>query len=282
MTNLDQFESTFKSADKARFVYEPVSLQKLLLVTDTEESVASGFKSSVEQLLNSAAGVEGIETSVVLGGDFDQISSLLEQIGQHQPDLICTYRNLHVEAADYPYSLGGYLDVLTQVSEIPVLVMPHPRFAGSPTSTQSVMAITDHLTGDDHLVSCATALTSSGGTLFLTHVEDLTTFERYIETIAKIPEIDTSTAQQALLEQLLREPRDYIASCSEVLTSRGLPFQVQSLVSVGHHLADYRRLVEEHNVDLLVLNTKDEDQLAIHGLAYPLTIELRETPLLLL
>ena len=116
----------------------------------------------------------------------------------------------------------------------------------------------------------------------MTHVEDLATFARYIETIGKVPEIDTSSAQQFLLEQLLREPRDYIDSCTQVLGSQGLPFQVESHVSVGNHLADYRRLVEEHDVDLLVLNTKDEDQLAIHGLAYPLTVELRRTPMLLL
>ena len=282
MTNLDQFESTFKSADKARFSYESVSLQELLVVTDGDEEMASGFRSNVEQMLMGATGIESLELSVVMGADFDKISTLLQLIDERQPDLVCTYRNLHVEAADYPYSLGGYLDVLTQVSTTPVLVMPHPRFDACPTSTQSVMAITDHLTGDDHLVSFATALTAAGGTLSLTHVEDLATFERYIETIGKIPEIDTSSAQQFLLEQLLREPRDYIDSCTEVLGSQGLPFAVKSHVSVGHHLADYRRLVEEHDVDLLVLNTKDEDQLAIHGLAYPLTVELRRTPLLLL
>jgi hypothetical protein len=30
------------------------------------------------------------------------------------------------------------------------------------------------------------------------------------------------------------------------------------------------------------MNTKDEDQLAMHGLAYPLAIELRTIPLLML
>ena len=35
-------------------------------------------------------------------------------------------------------------------------------------------------------------------------------------------------------------------------------------------------------VDLLVMNTKDEDQLAMHGLAYPLAVELRQIPLLML
>ena len=136
-------------------------------------------------MLTGATGIESLELSLLLGDDFDKISTLLQLIDERQPDLVCTYRNLHVEAADYPYSLGGYLDVLTQVSTTPVLVMPHPRFDACPTSTQSVMAITDHLTGDDHLVSFATALTTAGGTLSLTHVEDLATFERYIETIGK-------------------------------------------------------------------------------------------------
>lgn len=282
MTNLDQFESTFKSADKKPFSYETVSLRKLVLVTDGDQQLASGFRNKVEQLLGSAAGINSAEFTLLLGEDFDHVDRLLEQIAPLQSDLICTYRNLHVDIADHPYSLGGYLDVLTQVSSTPVLVMPHPQDTNPVTPTQSVMAITDHLTGDDHLVSYAAALTATAGTLFLTHVEDLATFDRYIETIAKIPEIDTDSARQLLLEQLLREPRDYIASCSEVLTRRGVPFRVESIVSAGHHLADYRRLVEEHHVDLLVLNTKDEDQLAIHGLAYPLAIELRRTPLLLL
>ena len=282
MTNLDQFESTFKSADKRLFSYETVSLRKLLLVTDADQPLATSFRSNVEQLLGSATGIANPELDLLLGSDFNHVDRLLEQVTQHQPDLICTYRNLHVDIADHPYSLGGYLDVLTQASPIPVLVMPHPKYNHPATPTQAVMAITDHLTGDDHLVSYAAALTASGGRLFLTHVEDLATFERYMETIAKIPEIDTDSARQLLLEQLLREPRDYIDSCSQVLTGREVPFRVESIVSAGHHLEDYRRLVNEHHVDLLVLNTKDEDQLAIHGLAYPLAIELRRTPLLLL
>ena len=51
---------------------------------------------------------------------------------------------------------------------------------------------------------------------------------------------------------------------------------------MGHHISDCQRLIERHHVDILVLNTKDEDQLAMHGLAYPLAIELRQLPLLML
>ena len=41
-------------------------------------------------------------------------------------------------------------------------------------------------------------------------------------------------------------------------------------------------LAEKHDVDLLVFNTKEEDQLAMHGVAYPLAVELRRLPLLML
>ena len=57
---------------------------------------------------------------------------------------------------------------------------------------------------------------------------------------------------------------------------------VADVVTFGHQLIDYRRWIDEYDVDLLVMNTKDEDQLAMHGLAYPLTVELRSTPLMLL
>ena len=58
--------------------------------------------------------------------------------------------------------------------------------------------------------------------------------------------------------------------------------KVEHLVVFGSHLSEYKRLIEEHEVDLLVLNTKDEDQLAMHGMAYALAVELRQIPLLML
>ena len=61
-----------------------------------------------------------------------------------------------------------------------------------------------------------------------------------------------------------------------------MDIHVESAVTLGHHIADYTRLVEEHKIDLLVFNTKDDDQLAMHGLAYPLAVELRQIPLVML
>jgi len=200
--------------------------------------------------------------------------------------LICTYRNLHLAIPDFPHSLGVFVDVLTQVVAMPVLLLPSPRMLrdgrAKLNSPDVVMAVTDHLTGDDHLVSQAAFFANPAGRLFLTHVEDEATFKRYIETIGKIPEIDTDHAREAILEQLLKEPHDYIRSCREVLKEADPDLDIQELITAGHRLSDYKRLIDEHDVSLLVMNTKDDEQLAMHGVAYPLAVELREIPLLLL
>ncbi len=166
------------------------------------------------------------------------------------------------------------------------MLLPHPEAERSAEhsikNTDTVMAIADHLTGDHRLVNYALRFTENGGTLWLTHVEDEATFGRYMEIISKIPTIDTDEAREAVREQLLKEPQDYIDDCVEVLRAAGTHVKVEHLVVFGHHLSEYKRLIEQHTVDLLVLNTKDEDQLAMHGIAYALAVELRQIPLLML
>ena len=81
---------------------------------------------------------------------------------------------------------------------------------------------------------------------------------------------------------MLKEPIDFIQSCRDKLGQYRTSLHVEEIVVMGHRLDTYRKLVETHQVDLLVINTKDEDQLAMHGLAYPLAVELREIPLLML
>ena len=113
-------------------------------------------------------------------------------------------------------------------------------------------------------------------------LEDERAFEHVINTISKIDNIETDPAREAIQHQLLKEPADYIKSCRAVLKEHDLSITLDAHVGMGHRIAEYRRLITEHEVDLLVMNTRDDDQLAMHGLAYPLAISLRETPLLLL
>lgn len=284
MTTIDQFESVFKASDKPAFAYERVDIRSALVITDMDADDSGKFAEHVRSFLSILESTGQPQWKDVCGADFSSVNQLIEQVRELEPDLICTYRNLDEPAREFPYSLGVYIDVLTQATSIPVLLLPHPKDVsdGSLTGAKSVMAITDHLAGDDRLVNYASSLTTKGGTLLLTHVEDEQTFERYLDAISKIPSIDTESAREEILEQLLKEPRDYIRSCREVVKAESLGINVDEIVTVGHNMADYRRLVEKHRVDLLVMNTKDQDQLAMHGVAYPISVELRETPLLLL
>ena len=57
---------------------------------------------------------------------------------------------------------------------------------------------------------------------------------------------------------------------------------VDAIVAYGHKLADYLGYVDELQINLLLMHGTDEDQLAMHGLSYPLAIELRQIPLLII
>jgi len=284
MSKVDQFESAFRSAAKQVFTYQPIVLERALIVTD-RYSTDQAFSSQVKTLVESSQPDKtALDWGIVSPDDYDSIGKLLAIVEARKPDLIATHRCLDSDEFEWSYTLGEYLDVLTQTTIVPVLVLPHPK---CPTcdpklETDTVMAMTDHMTGDDRLVNYAVEMTQPDGTLFLTHIEDETAFERYMDTISKIPTIETEPAREAILQQLLKEPRDYIASCRDALQNANLPIRIEPVVGLGDHLHEYEQLIATHDVDLLVFNTKDHGQSAMHGLAYPLAVELRDTPLLML
>ena len=284
VTKVDQFESAFRAADKPVFKFLQPVVERALVVTDLRGAGATAFRDQVRDFLTVLG--NGVQWNLADSDSFDTTKALLERVHQLRPDLICTYRNLHSEAWRWPYSLGEHLDVLTQIVACPVLVLPHPQAvrANSHTlqGTDIVMAVTTHLAGDNSLVNNAAGFTNDGGTLWLAHVEDERSFGRFIDAISKIDAIDTDTARERILAQMLKEPRDYIRSCKEEIINHRPSVRVEEIVTVGSRLTEFRRLIDKYTVDLLVMHTKNEDQSAMHGLAYPLAVELRETPLLLL
>ncbi len=286
MSKVDQFESMFRSASREAFRYEPIKIESVLVVTDLDEPRASAFAEGVHRFLRVIDADASVTWRTVSGEEASSAGSLLAIVESDVPHLICTYRNLHSDAWKWPHSLGTHVDLLTQRTSVPVLLLPHPEAAfaadHATKNTDRVMAITDHLTGDHRLVNYALRLTQDAGTVWLTHVEDDATFESYLESISKIPEIDTDEARAALRTQRLKEPLDYIEACVAALHDAGTHVTVEHLVCFGHHLVEYKRMIESHAVDLLVLNTKDETQQAMHGMAYALAVELRQIPLLML
>ena len=292
MTKVDQFESVFKAAVRTPYEHVPVDVASVLVLTDLERTAADAWGERVKAFLGVLeARQAAIAWKVAAGDAFDSVSTLLDLIVEEAPSLVVTYRSLHSQAWPYTYTLGRYVDVLAQELPMPVLLLPNPHAearADKPPApfeqrgTRTVMALTDHLTGDHRLVQWSAHLTAEGGRLVLAHVEDGRAFERTMEAIGKIPAIDTATARETIHKQLLKEPHDYVRSCTQGLAAAGLHVEVLEHVAMGQRLAEVRRLVEGLDVGLLVLNTKDAEQLAMHGLAYPLVVELRRVPILML
>lgn len=283
MPSVDQFESVFKSASKAPFYYEPRSFTRVLVVTDSDAEHARSIGERARRFLGTLDGQARWLNAAA--GESETVEALLALVERQRPDLLITYRNLHSAAWQWPHSLGRHLDVLAQTAHCPVMIVPHPNdqavFAAAMSHTRVVMAATDHLAGDSRLVNCAVSLTEPGGKLILAHIEDDATFERYMGVISRIPSIDTDNARETILAQLLKEPRDYVRACRDELLRQGVDLSVEKVVSTGHRLSEYKQLIADHDVELLVMHARDEDQLAMHGLAYPLAVELRHIPLLL-
>jgi hypothetical protein len=286
MSKIDRFESVFRSAVKDVFAYKPIDFQSILVVTDLSADQARILMENIKAFA-SVIHIDGsVDWQVLSKDDFRSTMELLTIVEKQTPDLIFTYRNLFSEAWRYPHSLGEHLDVLVQIAKMPVVVVPHPEagFAHEHAmmDTDTVMVVTDHLANDHDLVNYGLRFTQNDGMLYLVHIEPADIFEHYIDAISKIESIDTELATTELRQQLLKEPRDYIKSVSAVIDREQLPIQIRDIVQFGHHLTEYRQLIEANAVDLLVMNTKDKQQMAMHGNAYPLAVELRQIPLLLI
>ncbi|MFP6901588.1 MAG: hypothetical protein VCA36_11640, partial [Opitutales bacterium] len=193
MSTVDQFESVFKAAAKSIYVHEESTIRKVLVATDLEGAEANYFLQATKTFVGQV--VPGGDWHLLEGKDYAGARGLLEQVETIHPDLTVTYRHLGSESWRWPYGLGECLDVLTQVTPNPILVLPHPERKKTTDALshapRNVMAVSSHLGTDNKLIGHAIHFTASNGKLKLSHLEDETTFERYLGAIAKIPDIDT-------------------------------------------------------------------------------------------
>ncbi|MCP4172136.1 MAG: hypothetical protein GY758_15335 [Fuerstiella sp.] len=281
--HIDEFESMFRRAERDLFCYVEIPLTSVVVVSDGGTEQANATIAATKKFVPRLGSVE--DWRIITADQFRTVAELLEVLDQQQTDLIVTHRHLHEKSFVPQHSLGVHLDVLTQTTSIPVFVLPGS--AANPGSVADricdrVMVVADHITGDHRLINYGVRMCREGGTVWLCHVEDNVVFERYMQVIERIPEIDSDDARILIENQLLKDAQEFIDGCSEVIHDEGPNINVNSVVTRGHHLRDYRRLIEDHDVDLLVLNTKDDDQLAMHGRAYSLSVELTDVSMLLL
>ncbi len=283
MHQIDEFESRFRRAEREAYVFADVPIESVLILTDGSRDEAGALRAALSSFLPRIGDAD--KWRFLSADDYHNVGELLERVDAEQTDLVVTYRHLQERSFVPQHSLGVYLDVLTQATAIPVLLLPGT--AAAPISlvdrvTQRVMVVADHIAGDARLINYGARMCTTGGTMWLCHVEDDAIFEYYIRAIERIPEIDSDQARILIGTQLEKNAADYIETCIQVLNADGPNVAYHADVTRGHHLTAYRKLIDEHAIDLVVANTKNEDQLAMHGMTYSLSVEMLDVPLLLL
>ncbi|MCB9852102.1 MAG: hypothetical protein H6819_03330 [Phycisphaerales bacterium] len=279
---LDQFASLFKSADKPVMVHDDIVVRKIIVVGDDSVGDIDAHLANVRRFLaflerdNPAWQALAVTTT-------SAVSSIREVIRGVAPDLIVAHRDLGETSRRTERSLGVILDELLWDSPTPVVVLPDDNDGKAyvpERPARKVMLATDHLTGDNALVDYGARFTPADGTLLMAHIEDDAVFERYMQTIERIPDIESAVARERIRERLLETPQSYIASCIQVLRDAGLSIHVEEVVRFGHRVRDYDRLVDEHGIELLCLHTDWDDAPARLGMAYMIATRCRRLPLL--
>ena len=283
MSTIDQFESVFRSAIKPAYEPNKVTFSKVLLVTDLEESVLTKYHEEIRLLLQSMGNGSEVEL-VDLPRELSQnVEQLVSEVQRHSPDLVITHRHLHA-GQKLLYTLGDHIEVLTQVTEVPILLFPHHSDweKGRFKQPSRVMVLTDQLNDHPRLIDAALTIVQEEGLISLAHIEDEAQYQRYMNFISKIPEIDTEVARTSIKDQMFREAEAFVEVIKTTLEERLFKVNVHSDIRMGHQLQTYVSMVELNHIDLVVIQSKDEDQIAIHGLSYPLAVELKDLPLLIM
>ena len=284
MVDLDRFESQFRAAVKERPVFERPDVRSVLIITDGDREAADDIEARVKRFIAVLA-PDARTWRTLDKTEVDGVKGMLGHVEQVQPDLIVSYRHLFEDDKDLPHSLGTFADMLIQALSTPVLLLPNPTRPESKdklTGTDRVVVITDHIVGDQRLVNWGLRFVSEQGHLHLVNVEDDKTFERYVEVISKLPDIDTEVAAAGIERQLIHEAEDFLQAWAESIRADHPSVVVETLVRLGHSSRDYMEIAREAKADLLVFNTRSDDLLAMHGVAYALAVEMLDTPLLML
>ena len=282
MSTIDQFESVFRSALRPSYQQSYLPLVNLLLISDLGDEEASQYLIEVEKFFTDASVPPKI-THLAKEKSVD-LDNLLSEIDRLSPDLIITHRHLHSSQANNIYTLGDHIEVLTQITSVPILLFPHHQSWRKDqfSPPDRIMVLSDQLSDNPTLVDAAVSVLSTPGHLLLAHVEDEATFEYYLKIIAKLPELDTELAREQIKEQLLKEAELFTEAITKSFQDGKTEIITSSYVSMGHPLKKYVSLVKENQIDLVVIQGKDEEQVAILGMSYALAVELNELPLLIL
>ncbi len=281
---LDQFESVFKSADMPVLTHDEKHFRQILVVSDQQPDVAGDFWQQLRQSWH-ILDRDNAEWRSLPVDALQDAGNFVSRVENEKADLIVTHRYLAEAERGQLRGLGSLLGAIVWQTSAPVLILPcdeEGRVIQRESTSGTVVAATDHLTGDNVLVDYGVRFTPLDGRLVLAHIEDDATFERFMNEIERIPQIETDVARREMKDKLLHRPQAYIKSCEEVLRAAGKRCDISSVIRFGHRVRDYHTLIGENGAELLCLHAGDDDVPARRGMAHMIATQFRNLPLFLI
>ncbi|MAF11333.1 hypothetical protein CMK11_12855 [Candidatus Poribacteria bacterium] len=282
---IDEFESVFRSADRTAYQFLPPPVRRALVLSDRPVDGAQAYEARVRAYVESGDPDTSLEWDSWHGEAPDTRQGFVDRLSSYDADLVVTHRNLHDSISDAHFGLGVYVHVLTQSTRVPVLVTPSPDAPGFDRATRELedaVLFSDHIDGDDRLVNWAVNFVSNSGALVFANVEPLAVFERYMHAISRIPGIETEMADTHIRAELLKEAEDYIAACRQRLADVRPELTTTGVARMGEPLEVLRELLPAHNHALVVMESEDDRQIAMRGLAAAAAVEFADISMLLI
>ena len=263
--NLDVFESMFNRSVKHHYEFESVKLNSLMIIADSDH-------------LNSLDdfGSKYCENRMKYEYDSEfKWSDLLDSVIEARPDLLLMQRQLGIHSG-MEFSLGPILVSLSQKLDIPVLVLPNEF---KDLEIRNVLAGFDHQIDNSHLVNHSLILKKDMERLLLVHIEEESVFNYYMDAIAKIPGINTDYARTNIEETILNLAGDFFENVKDNLGQDNI--KVHEYCKLGDVVKEYKEIISQHSIDLMVFEAQDDSKLAMHSLGQSLAIQFPQLATLL-
>jgi hypothetical protein len=276
MVTVDEFESQFRRSAKEHFTHEKMTFDRVTFFVD-DDFVADQAQSFIKEWL----GRDDLIFTIVRISPQKPVSEVIRELKNTEPDLVVSYRLLG-HPKEPSHSLGTYIDEVSQVLARPLCLLPNKFGESSQKKPERVLVLSESIVGDSTLVNWGVALVPKTGTLVLADLVDGNAFDNYMDLISKCSFIDTEIARAELADLLIKLASEFESECIEVLRQELPNLNLQQFVGFARTVKDYKALLSQYEVELLLFSGKDHNQTAMSALGYALAVEVTDLPVVLL
>lgn len=285
MPTIDEFESRFRRAIKPLYDYEEISISSVVLVLDGK-AISDEDLENIKRCTKAIFGLNDpdlrIETFNI--SEFTSVVDCIRNIRALNPDLIISERLLGLPDTTLP-SIGAYVDSFSYRVDCPVCIVPFnflKRNYEKCEALKNIMVLSESIQGDSKLVNFALNFVSIGTKLVLTDMINGKTFNYYIELVSKIASIETEPAREELQKLIVKMASEFEDDCITKLEEIMPDLAVAKHIDFAYKVQDYLNILNEHKADILIINSRTDEEKNLNTIAHSLAISVTDIPVMLI